>query len=92
MGVFTKQNEAAHPGRLACFIHARPLRADASLDHVTLPLAVFLHRLASRTHGGEVELHRVTTLGADLVAELEAVDLADVSDHLSRDRRRHWTM
>src|SRR5690606_7432134 len=47
----------------------------ASLHHVALPLAVVADRLVGPGGGRVVELQRVAALAADLVGELEAVDL-----------------
>src|SRR5262249_5830789 len=73
-----KRDEAA--GAASC---VEPDRAIRLLHHVALPLAAFLYRRGRRARRGEVELHRVTALDADLVTELEAVDLPHVADHLA---------
>ena len=75
--------DAYRGGRLAASRVSR-IRSMASLHHVPLPLAVFLHRVARRIDRREEELHRVTALLADLVAELEAVHLAHRPDHDAR--------
>ena len=67
------------------------------LNHVPLPRAVFLDCSAGGLIGREVVLHSVTTIFANFVTELEAVDFAHAPDRQSipvraargRGRRRH---
>jgi hypothetical protein len=67
------------------------------LNHVLLPGAVFLDRGTGGLSGREEVLHSVTTVLANLVTELEAVNFAHAPDRQSipvraargRGRRRH---
>lgn len=55
----------------------------ALLNHIPLPRAVFLDRRAGGLSGREEVLHSVTTVFANLVTELEAVDFAHAADRQS---------
>jgi hypothetical protein len=54
-----------------------------SLNHVTLPLAVFLDLFDRRLDRREIEFHGVAALAADLVTELEALDLRRTANDLA---------
>ena len=52
------------------------------VGHVAFPLAVVLHRRARASRRRVAELERIAAFAADLVRELEPVDLARVAHDL----------